>query len=161
MTIKITKEELFKLYWKEEYSLEEIGKIFNCGRETIRKRLKEFRIKKRTRKESCNTRRFQRKCSMRNTRENNPHWKGGIIKANGYILILRRDHPNADNSGYVKRARLVAEKTLGRYLYPNEIPHHKNEIKDDDLPENIDVMTEFEHRCLHNRKRARNSEQEI
>lgn len=84
--------------------------------------------------------------------KNNPKWKGGITKVRGYVFILKPEHPAAIGIGYVKRARLVAEKKLGRYLYPGEITHHENEIKDDDRPENIGVMTRGEHTSLHNER---------
>lgn len=70
----------------------------------------------------------------------------------GYIFVLMPEHPKANsNKGYVKRARLVAEKKLGRYLYPGEITHHKNEIKDDDRPENIQVMESISEHIKHHR----------
>ncbi len=73
--------------------------------------------------------------------KNHFNWKGGQIIHEGYVFVLMPEHPKANsNKGYVKRARLVAEKKLGRYLYPGEIPHHKNGIKNDDRPENIEVM---------------------
>jgi len=72
--------------------------------------------------------------------KNSPNWKGGQTKDNkGYVRVLMPKHPRADSKGYVARACLIAEKTLGRYLYPEEIAHHKNEIRDDDRPENIEV----------------------
>ena len=87
--------------------------------------------------------------------ENHPSWKGGqTIDAKGYILITMPNHPRANKRGYVKRARLVAEKMLGRYLYPNEIPHHRNEIKGDDRPENIEVFATIgTHQSFHQKKR--------
>ncbi len=87
--------------------------------------------------------------------EKHPMWKGGIKKFRGYVFIWKPEHPNADSNGYVKRSRLVVEKTLGRYLKSNEIPHHKNEIKDDDRSENIEAMTRGGHQSYHNKKRWR------
>lgn len=78
------------------------------------------------------------------------NWKGGqITSSQGYVLVLMPEHPRARKDGYIKRARLVAEKKLGRYLYPSEITHHKNEIRDDDRPEKIEVMTRGKHQSLH------------
>lgn len=70
-----------------------------------------------------------------------PAWKGGQIKRLGYVFIKAKDHPNADCLGYVKRSRLVMEKYLGRYLKPEEIIHHINEIKDDDRLENLQLCS--------------------
>lgn len=136
MKIKINKEDLHYLYQEQEYSLMEISKIFNCSWQTIRNNLKNFGIKIRTLKEASNTKKYIAKM----TAENNPKWKGGIAYSDGYIYILKPDHPKANKTGYIKRSQLVLEKKLGRYLYPDEIPHHKNEIRDDDRPENIKVM---------------------
>ena len=83
--------------------------------------------------------------------EKNPMWKGGqITDDHGYVHVKKSEYPRVDRKGYVKRARLVAEEMLGRYLYPDEIPHHKNGIKNDDRPENIEVMTRREHTSFHN-----------
>lgn len=45
--------------------------------------------------------------------------------------------------------RLVAEEMIGRRLQKNEVPHHKNGIKDDNRPENLAVLTRSEHVQLH------------
>ena len=47
-----------------------------------------------------------------------------------------------------KKNALVIEQILGRYLYPYEITHHKNNIVDDDRPENIEVTTQSKHTSL-------------
>lgn len=70
--------------------------------------------------------------------EKNSNWNGGItIHSDGYVCILKPEHPYSNSYGYVRRSRLVMEKHLGRYLDPKEIPHHKNEIRDDDRIENL------------------------
>lgn len=73
----------------------------------------------------------------------------GVIDRNGYRLVRRPDHPNADSKGYVPEHRLVAEQALGRFLLETEVPHHLNGVKDDNRPENISVMSDFDHRSLH------------
>ena len=89
--------------------------------------------------------------------ENHPQWKGGQFKdGDGYIRVLMPNHPRANNNGYVRRSHLVAEETLGRYLYPEEITHHENEIRDDDNPGNIKVTTQSKHRTLHNKQNEKN-----
>ena len=66
-----------------------------------------------------------------------------------YIYVKLLGHPRADCNGYVKRATLVAEAKLGRYLLPNEIAHHINGIKKDDRPENLIALDQYEHHRLH------------
>ncbi len=46
--IVFDKKELKELYWNKGKSIVEIAKIFNCGKSTIYRRLKEFNIKIRT-----------------------------------------------------------------------------------------------------------------
>ena len=69
----------------------------------------------------------------------------------GYIHVQNPGHPRANMHGYVKRATLVAEAKIGRLLVAHEIVHHINGIKDDDRPENLEVMTNKEHTALHHR----------
>ncbi len=90
-------------------------------------------------------------------REKSSQWKGGqFTDGDGYIRVLMPEHPRANNNGYVRRSHLVAEKILGRYLHPEEITHHENEIRDDDNPGNIKVTTQSKHRTLHNKQNEKN-----
>jgi len=83
--------------------------------------------------------------------EKNHRWNGGKTIHNGYVLILKPEHPRANSLGYVKRARLVMEQHLGRYLKPGEVPHHKNEIKHDDRIENLGLFANHsKHMIFHN-----------
>ena len=74
------------------------------------------------------------------SRENSHSWKGGEINRLGYVSVLQPNHPFCDRQGYVKRSRITVEKHLCRYLLPNEVVHHRNEIKDDDRVENLIVF---------------------
>ena len=83
--------------------------------------------------------------------ENNHLWKGGKAIHNGYIYILKKDHPNATIKGYVKEHRLVMEKHLGRYLTKKEIVHHINGIRNDNRVENLKLLKDGnEHLKEHN-----------
>lgn len=57
----------------------------------------------------------------------------------GYVLEWAPDHPWAQRSGYVPQHRLVMERAIGRHLLPLETVHHKNGVKDDNRPENLEV----------------------
>ena len=87
---------------------------------------------------------------MRNqTGSNNPNWKGGKVRhIKGYIYAYAPWHPKNHN-GYVLEHRLVAEKKLGRFLYPWEIAHHINGDKTDNEPENIEVKHHIQHNKEH------------
>ncbi len=45
--------------------------------------------------------------------------------------------------------RLVVEERLGKILDRGFVVHHKNGIKTDNRPENLQVMTIRDHRMLH------------
>lgn len=50
-------------------------------------------------------------------------------------------HPRADQGNYVFEHVLVMEQMLGRYLLPGENVHHRNGVKDDNRPENLELWT--------------------
>jgi len=77
-------------------------------------------------------------------------WKGGRIKnAEGYILIkLQPDDPYylmTNKRGYVPEHRLVMAKKIGRCLLRSEQVHHINSVKDDNSPENLQLLSLSEH----------------
>ena len=53
------------------------------------------------------------------------------------------------NGSWIREHRYVAEQRLGRKLLPYEIVHHKDGKKDNNKPENLEVMTHAEHTILH------------
>ncbi len=88
------------------------------------------------------------------TGSKNGMWKGGRIerKNNGYVSILRPNHPGCNQHGYVYEHRLVIEKHLGRYLKPEEVVHHINEKRDDNRIENLQLMLRSKHNRMHRYK---------
>lgn len=74
--------------------------------------------------------------------ESNGAWKGGrTMDKGGYVLVRQPDHPHATSHGYVREHRVVAEMILGRLLLPGEVVHHKNRVRDDNRPENLEVFS--------------------
>jgi uncharacterized membrane protein YheB (UPF0754 family) len=81
---------------------------------------------------------------------NHQSWKGGRYKDSwGYISCYAPKHPFATKMGYVREHRLVVEKRIGRYLREDEAVHHINGIKDDNSDKNLQLMTDGEHKRLH------------
>ena len=79
-------------------------------------------------------------------------WRGGrVVSGGGYIYLYRPNHPYAYQKKYVPEHRLVMEKHLGRYLKPNEIIHHKNQKKDDNRIENLEIILKKQ-KGVHNGK---------
>lgn len=74
-----------------------------------------------------------------------PMWKGGITRKNGYVMIWKKGHPYAYSNYYMLEHRLIMEKKLGRYLFPWEVVHHKNGIRDDNRIENLELLPSGRH----------------
>jgi HNH endonuclease len=77
---------------------------------------------------------------------NKSAYKGGTCKhSKGYILILKHDHPQCDIRGYVPEHRLVYEEYNKCCILPYIVIHHKNGIKTDNRPENLQPFTRSQH----------------
>lgn len=56
-------------------------------------------------------------------------------------MVRTPDHPRATTGNYVFEHVLVMEEMLGRYLLPGENVHHRNGVRDDNRPENLELWT--------------------
>jgi hypothetical protein len=54
-------------------------------------------------------------------------------------MIWAPEHPRTGNGSYVFEHVLVMEEMLGRYLLPGENVHHRNGVRDDNRPENLEL----------------------
>lgn len=89
--------------------------------------------------------------------KDHPQFKGKTIRQ-GYVYLYQPFHPQADKHGNVKRANLVMEKMIGRFLKPEEIVHHKGvrypissfKNRGDDRPVNLQLFAnKSEHNKFH------------
>jgi hypothetical protein len=80
----------------------------------------------------------------------NPKWNGGQTHdGRGRIMLYRPNHAFANQWGYVYRYRIVIEDRIKRTLLPHEVVHHIDGNPANDLPENLQVMSQSEHVKLH------------
>lgn len=82
------------------------------------------------------------------------HWKGGKAKhSNGYVKIWFPSHPNADSRGYVFEHVKVMSDYLCRALDSDEVVHHIDGNKKNNVLSNLQLMTRSEHAKHHGRCR--------
>lgn len=77
----------------------------------------------------------------------NPNWKGSF-SSRGYVMVSQ------PRGKAIPEHRLVAEGMLGRALHSDEIVHHRNGVKHDNRPENLEVLTKRGHRTKHAQEHA-------
>jgi hypothetical protein len=63
------------------------------------------------------------------------------IDNNGYVLVYCPQKTGKKLGQYVLEHRLIMEQKIGRYLKPGEIVHHKNGIKTDNRPNNLQLFS--------------------
>jgi len=64
--------------------------------------------------------------------------RGRFLDKHGYVLLSSR---KGDDGYQQPEHRAVMEKVLGRKLKPNETVHHKNGIRHDNRPENLELWS--------------------
>lgn len=87
---------------------------------------------------------------------------GKWIDQDGYVRVggLKGKHPRWTTGGVYEHL-LVMEEVLGRPVREDEVVHHKNEIRHDNRPENLELLTgQSEHARLHGEKNFVNLDSE-
>jgi len=73
--------------------------------------------------------------SARQTGSGNNRWSGGRrLDKNGYVILT-----HDKDTGERREHRIVMARHLGRKLYPDEMVHHKNGVRDDNRIENLEL----------------------
>lgn len=120
--------EICELYFEGQLGSIKLARQFQCSPSTVKYLIKKNGFKLRSFSEARKDQ-FGAK---------HPNWKGGRSPhRDGYIYILKRNHPNADRWGRIFEHRLIMEKHLGRFLKKEEIVHHVNNIRNDNRIENL------------------------
>lgn len=69
-----------------------------------------------------------------------------VCKGGGYRYARTEPlHPKSNAKGLYPLHRVLMENKLGRLLLPSEIVHHKDENKENDNIDNLEVKTNSEH----------------
>lgn len=72
-------------------------------------------------------------------RRERDRWVGST--RDGYVLVVAPDnHPHARQDGSILEHRLVMEGVVGRYLEEWEIVHHKDGNRQNNLPQNLELL---------------------
>jgi hypothetical protein len=79
----------------------------------------------------------------------------------GQVWVFVPDHPRSRKDGFYARARLVAERDIGRVLEPGERVYHENEAPGDDRPENLRVFASQAELASHRALRSQPGKERI
>jgi len=117
------------------------------SKETILKRIQS----RKGYKHSEETKRKIGEANKKRKGENHPMWKGGRNINKLYITIYKPEHPNIVYGKYILEHRLIAEKSLGRYLKKDETVHYINGNGKDNRNSNLIICSRSYHQWLHHR----------
>ena len=143
------KEELIRLYYEKDHSLEMIASIYNKSIGSVNYWFRKYKIPRRSHKEANILRdkllRRNYNFLFERSPADHPNWKGGRrISSGGYVELRIPEHPRARQNGYVFEHLIVSEKHYGE-LTRDYVIHHINGSKQDNRIENLMVLSQKEH----------------
>lgn len=68
-------------------------------------------------------------------------WKGWY-KQQGYVMRRVKNHPFANKRGYVSEHRLVMEQFFNRFLNADEVVHHIDGNRENNIVSNLEIYTD-------------------
>lgn len=60
------------------------------------------------------------------------------------VITGQKGHPNARPSGQILEHTLVMSEILGRPLLDHEQVHHRNGVRDDNRPDNLELWSTYQ-----------------
>ena len=143
-------EKLKKLYPYVKNTV--IAKVLNRSSASIEKKASRLGLEKDRDVQSATR-------SLDREGDKSPSWKGGKkITSKGYTLVLDKDNPDSDKSGYIMEHRKVMSKYLCRRLTEDEAVHHINGDKSDNRIENLELTNWSDHTIHHHTGTKRSAE---
>jgi hypothetical protein len=109
--------------------------LCDCG---TRKAIVASNLRKKCGSKSCGCLSDELKRARRGPK--NPQYSGEIRRHhNGYVIVKAYGHDNATETGDILEHRLVMSQMLGRPLFSDEQVHHKNGVRSDNRPDNLEL----------------------
>lgn len=67
--------------------------------------------------------------------------RGSYTTKDGYVVVPANGHPNAHKNGSIFEHVVVMSAAIGRPLFPDETVHHKNGVRHDNDPANLELWS--------------------